>query len=138
METKEPIVKCEPELIKYQNDEVSFISKVFVTKQGAGRRGVWEYAKTVDSNIVFVNVVLVAKSQKTDERVVIVRKEIEAATREGQAISSFYFGNINNEMNLDYHKEVEKMMLEKGIGNTKILTSSGVCQGFYTDPWKSN
>lgn len=82
METtsKVPIIKCEAEVIKYQNDEVSYISKVFVTNQGS--RGVWEYAKTVDPNKVLVNVVLIAKSDKREGRVIIVRKGIEVATHE--------------------------------------------------------
>jgi hypothetical protein len=135
---KVPIFKFGPEEFRYQNSEVAFIVKKYSTLKGAGTEGVWEYCKTVDSTKVFLNIVLIAKSSKSEEKVVIVKKETQIATHEGQSIATFYFGTVKNELNLNYHLEAERILTENGVKNAKILTSSGVCQGYFTDPWKSD
>jgi len=63
---KVPLVKCEPETIQHQNAEVQYIRKVFITKYGEGSRGVWEYAKSTEPDSVFLNVILVAKTESGD------------------------------------------------------------------------
>ena len=69
---KVPIFKCEPETIQYQNALVQYIRKVFITKYGEGSRGVWEYAKSVNPDSVFLNVILVTKTE-SGELVTIVK-----------------------------------------------------------------
>ena len=61
---KIPLVKCEEEVVQFQNEEVQYIRKVFVTNYGQGNKGVWEYCKGVDQTQVFLNIILLAKNSQ--------------------------------------------------------------------------
>ena len=90
---KVPLVKCEAETVQYENKEVQYIRKVFITNYGEGTKGVWEYAKSVDPNHVFLNIILLSKTS-SGEIVMIVKEEHQVCTHELISLTSLHFDTI--------------------------------------------
>ncbi len=72
---KQSKIKCDAEQIKYKQDDISFISKVFTTPNGG--KGVWEYCNHQEDS-VYLSVIAIAAKDNT----FIVRKENQVCTHE--------------------------------------------------------
>ena len=134
MTDKTPIVTFEEEQVRFENSEVQYIGRVFITQYGKGNRGIWEYAKSKDPKAVFLNTVLLIKDSSNKDISVIVKKELEPCTHEGKALTSFNFQTISEDDDLDTLSQAKAR--EFGISETKVVTKSP--SAYYTDPWKSD
>jgi len=134
---KVPLVKCEAETVQYENSEVQYIRKVFITKYGEGTKGVWEYAKSVDPNQVFLNIILLSKTS-SGEIALIVKEEHQVCTHELRSLTSLHFESIKNDSSLDLSGLAESLLTSHyGLSSLKVLLTSGAGSN-YSDPWKSN
>ena len=134
---KVPLVKCEAETVQYENSEVQYIRKVFITKHGEGTKGVWEYAKAVDPNQVFLNIILLSKIS-SGEIALIVKEEHQVCTHELRSLTSLHFESILNDPTLDLSTYAQTLLTTRfGLSSLRVLLTSGSGSN-YSDPWKSN
>lgn len=133
---KIPIIKLEEETVRYDSETITYIDRVFITKQGDGTKGIWQYAKSKDPNQVYLCIALIVKDPETQQLALVVKKERQLSTHEKVAIGSFYFGKIDDRTE-DYQQEAVKRASELlGIEQLEVIDASPAA--YYTDPWKSD
>ena len=64
---KTPLIKCDPEHLKFKEGETTFYQKNFTTPNG--RKGIWEYCNH-EEETVFLSVILM------NTETFIIRKEV--------------------------------------------------------------
>ena len=68
----------------------------------------------------------------------IIKQEHQVCTHELKSLTSFHFEPIKHEDSLDYISHAQSLVSTLyAIPDCRVLHSTGLCDGFYSDPWKS-